>query len=152
MEIAAFNIISGFFTFTLGQIAIKLVIEPIHQLKTVISNISHSLVRYRTVFSSPHVHDDQRKHDVYIKLNDLSAELQATKYSVPCYKVSRIMFGLPTEANINLAHKRLIDLANGVYGSSDNIHEYNIKANHDISDALGLYVFNEERLDDDTRQ
>ena len=47
------TVISGVLTYVLGQLVLKLVIEPVQETKRTIGQISHSLIEHGNVIQNP---------------------------------------------------------------------------------------------------
>jgi hypothetical protein len=53
MSVVFLTVFSGVLTYTLGALILKLVIEPVQDLKKTIGVISHSLIERANVYSNP---------------------------------------------------------------------------------------------------
>jgi hypothetical protein len=121
------TILAGVVTYVLGQLVMKLVIEPVHEFKKVVSDISHSLIEYANVYSNPGVSGEEIEKDVSSILRKLSSRLNAQMYLIPKYKQTARVFGLPSRENTTQAAKHLIGLSNSVFKSAANLATKNAK-------------------------
>jgi hypothetical protein len=108
-------VVSGTFVYILGQIALKLVIEPVHDLKKTIGVISHSLIERANVISNPGVPTKDVMDETSRELRKLASQLRSHLYLIPCYPVMAGIFRLPLPAEILAASKALIGLSNRVH-------------------------------------
>jgi len=53
MKSVFFTIFTGVSVYVIGQAFVKLIIEPVHNYKKVISDIAHALIEYAEVYSNP---------------------------------------------------------------------------------------------------
>lgn len=113
-ESVFFTIFTGVSIYVLGQIIVKLVIDPVHELKKTIGQISHSMIMYANVISNVEVTNDNLKREASDCLRELSALLQSHLKLIPIYDCSRRIFFLPSEREIYEASSALIGLANSV--------------------------------------
>ncbi len=90
-----FTIVTGFVTFALGQIAVKLVIDPVQEFKRVVAYISHALIEYANIYSNPGITGEENERIVSGELRKLSSRLNAQMYLIPAYEKTSKLFGLP---------------------------------------------------------
>ena len=108
------TIFSGVLVFVISQIFLKLVIEPVHQFKRIISDISFALLQYANLW--PVLQSTREQDEEVIKASDefskLGAKLNASCNLIPLYRQTRIIFFLPKKNKINSAIKSLLLLSN----------------------------------------
>ena len=102
------NLVLAFFvgvaTFAISQYILKLIIEPITNLKKTICGISHTLLLYREEITNA-----IRNESLSDKISTLSASLRSGIHLIPFYSTlekSRI-FHLPNKENITTACQQL---------------------------------------------
>lgn len=139
------TIIAGVLTFIVGQLILKLVIEPVQEMKRTIGQISHSLVEHANVIQNPGVPPMEVMRATSQHLRMLSSQLRTHLYLVPLYDRSAKIFFLPTRENVLSATKSLMGLSNSVYQATDRIYEFNSKRVENTCDALGIYYPDDER-------
>jgi hypothetical protein len=81
------TVLSGVFVFVLGQIFLKLIIEPVYQFKKTRADIAHTLIRYAHAFQNPKVIPEDLFREAYDKLRMLSGQLYADMELIPAYKL-----------------------------------------------------------------
>lgn len=140
------TVLSGVLTYVVGQLILKLVIEPVQDTKKTIGQISHSLIERANVISNPGVPSTEVMDATSSELRKLSSQLQAHLYLVPSYARTAKIFGLPTRACILTASRALIGLSNSVFRASETVNEDNTKRIEHICDALGIYFPPDDRL------
>src|SRR3569623_345485 len=145
------TVLTGFVTFVLGQLAVKLVIEPVKEMRRTIGKVAHSHIERANVVANPGVLPDDVMNETSKHLRALSSELQSHLYLVPWYGVTAKVFRLPAMESILKASSYLIGLSNSVYRASDNVYEANAKRSEAIHDLLGLYMEEGQRWPKDLK-
>jgi len=140
-----FTVLSGVMIYVMGQIILKLMIEPVHEAKKTIAEISHSLVEYADIIHNPGVLAQEKTIEVSQHLRRLSAQLHAHLFLIPCYRKTAWVFGLPSRDKILTAATQLRGLSNVIFSTRENIHEEIAKRCEAICDALGIYFAADER-------
>ncbi len=135
------TVLSGVITFVVGQLIAKLVLDPVHDLKKTIGQISHALVERANVIANPDVSSKEEKNETSVLLRKLSASLHTHLYLVPAYVTTSRIFCLPSKEKLLSASTNLIGLSNGVYsGNRVRADEMNTKRIEAICDSLGIYI------------
>lgn len=129
------TIISAVMIFVLGQISLKLIIEPIQELKKEISEILNAMVFYADRISNPNDVIDEvskilRKH---------ASNLEAKSSIIPFYRIFEIFRVLPTKQNISEAKSHLVGLSNSLSNSGNNNGMNNSTKNDNIKRLLTTY-------------
>ena len=141
------TILAGVATLVLGQIALKLFIDPVQEFKRVIADISSALIEYANVFGNPRLLGEENEKRISGELRKLSSRLNAQMYLIPAYGMTSRVFCLPTKQKLTEAAEYLIGLSNGFGGNNPDQGALNMyKAQH-VCDALSIYVSERERLD-----
>lgn len=140
------TVLAGTLTFVLGQLVLKLLVEPVHRCKSVIAEIASSLILGANVYANPKPHGDPRQEALALELRRLSSELQSSMHLVPWYRCTRYIFGLPNRENIVAASKQLIFLNNGYDSVLANQGILNVYAAQKARIALGIYIPEDELL------
>lgn len=141
------TILAGAGTFVLGQILLKLLIEPVQAMKNVIAEIAHKLILFANIYANPRSLEDEKQAEASKEFRILSSKIQSSMYLVPAYKTTSKLFGLPSQEEINAASKGLISLHNGHDHALENQGILNCYSAQRVRDALGIYVLEGERLD-----
>ena len=141
------TIFAGVVTYVLGQLVMKLIIEPVHEFKRVIANISHSLIEYANVYSNPGITGNDNEKNVSTVTRKLSSQLNAQIYLIPHYELTSKIFGLPPRKIVAQAALYLIGLSNSVGKSAANIDlaSNNAEKVGKIRVLLDIYVPKEDR-------
>lgn len=108
LAVVFLTVSSGTVTYVLGQLAFKLVVEPVHDLKKTIGVISHSLIERANVISKPGISPKDVMDEKSRELRKLASQLRSHLYVIPCYPVMAGIFRLPRPAEILVASKALI--------------------------------------------
>jgi hypothetical protein len=134
------TVLSGVLTFVFGQLIVKLVLDPVQDLKKTIGQISHALVERSNVIANPGVPTKEVMDETSNSLRRLSSQLHAHLYLVPFYDKTSVAFGLPAKEKLLAASNNLIGLSNSVHRVDDKVYETNAKLVEVISDSLGIYI------------
>jgi hypothetical protein len=130
MEIAIvfYIIIAGVIIFVVGEIIVKIVIDPVQELKRVIADIAFKLIHYSHVYKIAPSQDASREDaqksvdpekleqaaDEYRKLASM---LNAGYRLVPFYAIAKLLFFLPKEADIIDARNELIEMSEEIFAA-----------------------------------
>jgi len=140
------TIFAGVMTFVLGQLALKLLIDPVQEFKRAVADISHALIEYAEVYENPGITGRDKEREVSKELKRLSSRLNAQMYLIPMYKNTARIFRLPTRGNVVKAEKDLIGLSNGLSPANPEQSTLNRFTAYRIFQALGIYIPEKERL------
>lgn len=140
------TVISGVLTYVLGQLVVKIVIEPVQETRRTIGQISHSLIERGNVIANPGVPTEEAMRETAQQLRNLSSQLQSHLYLVPAYATTARVFRLPSKDELLSASKNLIALSTSVYRATDRVHEENATHVEKIRDALSIYMPEDERI------
>lgn len=133
------TIISAVMIFVLGQISLKLIIEPIQELKKEISEILNAMVFYADRISNPNSNSQDVIDEVSKILRKHASNLEAKSSIIPFYRIFEIFRVLPNKQNISEAKSHLIGLSNSLSNSENNSGINNSTKNNDIKRLLTTY-------------
>lgn len=127
------TIIAGVITYTIGQIILKIFIEPIQDYKTIISEIAVALVNYANIYTNPGMGSDKIMDIASHELRVLASKLNAQTNVIPMYGLIAKLFVLPKREDSYHVQSNLIGLSNGIRAKNTgpvNVSEINAgKAN-----------------------
>ncbi|MGB7816141.1 MAG: hypothetical protein WBL28_07305 [Methylotenera sp.] len=152
MGTVAQTVIAGLLIFVAGQIFLKLVIEPVHQLKKTLADISHTFVRYAHRIHNPDVISQDDLKEIFEKLRELSGRLYEDMALIPLYCVEGKIFFLPHKDKIYSAATNLIAIANWMHSKNDHKFDHIVKNIQTACDNLGLYIDPKDRIPDEHLQ
>lgn len=152
MSTVAQTFIAGVLVFVAGQLFLKLVIEPIHQLKKTLADISHTFVRYAHAIHNPDVIPPELHSEVFEKLRQLSGQLYADMALIPSYPVFRSIFFLPRREKVYESAQNLIAVANWMHSKSDRKFDPIVRNIQKACDNLGLYIAPGDRIPEELLQ
>jgi hypothetical protein len=126
--IVFYIILAGVIIYVLGEIIVKIVIDPVQELKRVIADIAFKLILYSHVFKLSSSGDSdaatrgteiapeklEQAADEYRKLASM---LNAGFRLVPFYPLARVVFFLPKEADILDARNELIEMSEEIFAA-----------------------------------
>lgn len=146
MESTVFaTVIAGVLTYVAGQLVLKLVIEPVHELRKTIGEISHLLIERANIIGNPGYPPEDVIAATSEELRKQSAKLHAHLYLVPAYDAMARVFRLPARAAVLEASSNLIGLSNSIFRDRPNLDRINAKRREKVCDSLGIYFPPEER-------
>jgi cell shape-determining protein MreC len=130
MEIAIvfYIILAGVIIYVLGEIVVKIVIDPVQELKRVIADIAFKLIHYSHVFklstaedtseeASEKTIDREKLEQAADEYRKLASMLNAGFRLVPFYAFARVLFFLPREADIIDARNELIEMSEEIFAA-----------------------------------
>jgi hypothetical protein len=121
------TVFSGVITFVLGQLVIKLLVDPVHDFRKTVADIALALIEYANVYANPGVAGSEVEKKVSEELRRLSSRLNAQMYLIPCYPITAKIFGLPSRGKVVDAASNLIGLSNGVFRSASDLVLVNVE-------------------------
>lgn len=133
------TIIAGVTVFVLGQIVLKLIIEPIQKLRETIAEVAFHLANDDDVVHGAGTVKEERCEAVSANLRRLGAQLISSQYLVPFYGRLRKVFYLPEKANVEKAAERLSKIPAHMYGNDSVKHERLDLYRIEVCELLGLH-------------
>lgn len=126
--ILIYLIVAGIFIYVLGEIIIKIVIDPVQELKRVIAEIAFKLIYHSHVYklstsddraatSTEKEIDTQKLEQVADEYRKLASLLNASFRLVPFYPFTRVAFSLPKEVDIINARNALLDMSEEIFAT-----------------------------------
>ena len=140
------TVLSGVLTYVVGQLVVKIVVEPVQEIRRTIGQISHSLIERANVIANPGVPTEEVMRETSQHLRKLSSQLQSHLYLVPAYTTTARVFRLPSKDALLSASRNLIGLSNSVHRATDRAYEENASRVEKICDALSIYMLDDERI------
>lgn len=150
-ETVFLTIFAGVVTFVIGELIVKLVIDPVQNMKSTIGVISHTLVQYANVIANPGTPKQELMDEASTALRGLSSRLRSHLCLVPKYNLTARLFGLPSHQQVCSASRALIGLSNSVYRATDRVFEMNAKSVEHVCDSLGIPMEEGDRWPEDSR-
>ena len=133
---SALTIIGGVLIYVIGQILMKFVIDPIHELKAHIGRITDSLIFYANVYGNPGSLSTDETRKASDELRRLASELMSKRSVIPWYRFWSCLRMVPRLSDIRCTRSNLVGLSNGVFRADDLMH--NTKRVEEIKKALRL--------------
>lgn len=130
MEIAIvfYIILAGVIIYVLGEIVVKIVIDPVQELKRVIADIAFKLIHYSHIYqisssedtagqTAEKTIDQQQLEQAANEYRKLASMLNAGYRLVPFYALARVAFFLPREADIITARNALLEMSEEIFAT-----------------------------------
>ena len=144
-----FTILAGAGTFVLGQIILKLLIDPVQSFKKTVAEIAIKLILYANIYANPKPLGDERQGAMSQDMRILSSKLISKMYLIPAYNISKYIFGLPSKNQVETASRKLIFIHNGHDSALVNQGILNSYAAQEVRNSLGIYTPKDEYMDTD---
>lgn len=125
--------------YVLGQIIVKMVVEPVHQMKKTMAAIAHAFLRDADKVGNADGLAPEQKNELRARLRELSGLLLADASLVPFYRYTRYVFGLPAMDRVHAATIDLIAIGNWLSAQSISRSAQLAKRTDTLHDNLGLY-------------
>lgn len=132
------TVFSGVAVYVAGQLVLKLLIEPVHEMKKTIGQISHSLIEHDYVINNPGESSEEAMDGTSRHLLKLSSQLQAHLYLVPVYRKTARLFNLPRENDVRKVSKALVKLSNNVFRARVDEYKENVRQVRMICESLRI--------------
>ncbi len=129
------TIIGGVLIFVIGQLLLKVFIDPIQKLRAIKGSIIDSLSYYAKFYSNPGMITQDNAKKTSHALRKLGSELMAITTVLPWYRFWSLLRVVPKLGDISKAHCNLIGLSNGL--STGDAHD-NRECVQKIKEALHL--------------
>jgi len=81
------TVLSGVITFVLGQLIIKLLVDPVHDFRRTVADIALALIEHANVYANPGVAGSEIENKVSHELRRLSSRLNAQMYLIPYHTI-----------------------------------------------------------------
>lgn len=143
------TVLSGVLVFIIGQIFLKMVVDPVNKLKQTMAAVSHAYLIHAPVFFSPVSFPEEAKRKAMEELRVLSGQLYADARLVPLYGVFRHVFFLPSWDEVHEAAQCLVAIGNWLFSGNTATIEHIIKNWQNAADNLGLYIAPKDRINDE---
>lgn len=140
------TVLSGVITFVLGQLILKLLIDPVHDFRRTVADIALALTEYANVYANPGVASRELKEKSSEELRRLSSRINAQMYLIPYYRITAKIFGLPSRDKVVDAASNLIGLSNGVFESASYLVLVNVERVGKIHNALRIFIPKNEQV------
>jgi hypothetical protein len=146
------TVISGVFIFVIGQAILKLIIEPVQEVKKTLAKIQIDQFLLGHIAHNSETFDQNDLDKVFNAYREYSGTLIAHTTLIPFYKNIAKITGLPSKDKMIGASRNLVKLSNWINSSSDVKLGHIMRNTQDLVDNLGLYLSQADRVSDDLIQ
>ena len=109
------TIFGGIVVLVLGQIITKFHLEPLHELRMLLGNISDTLVLHANVCTNPGLRPREPMDAASRVLREEASLLRARAHALPCYIVYVFLRVVPKSKSLQEASRLLTALTNAAY-------------------------------------
>lgn len=118
------TVITGTMVYILGQLSLKIVIEPYIEQQKVISDIAYSIVYYNDAFCTndedkQYKHIDEKILEARQKYRALASQLVTTNQFIKGYGLWRYVLSAPSRSKIHDAALALLQLSDSIRNPID---------------------------------
>ncbi|WP_181258389.1 hypothetical protein [Nitrosomonas oligotropha] len=132
----------------MGQLILKLWIDPVQSMKKVIGEIAHCLCKYAHITHNPDQSNENEILEIYIEIRGLAASLSSSMALIPAYRITRFIFFLPSREALFEASKNMIGLANWMKYKDKTTFENVALSYQKVFKCLNIFIPDEEKLDE----
>ncbi len=108
------TICGGVLVLVIGQIVMKLFLEPLFAVRSLIGEINDNLVFYAHVYANPGEDSTELRQEAKNVLRQKASLLRARAHSLPLYGLFAFLRLVPVQKDISRASGELIGLSNGI--------------------------------------
>lgn len=143
------TILTGVLTYIGGQLVLKMILEPVQEMRRTIGHISHSLIHYANIIHNPGLPAKKDIRSASTHLRSLSSEIQSHLYLVPLYRWTATIFRLPSKEKVLEAQGALMGLSNSLFRESESVYKHNSRRVEMICDSPDIYLPESDRWPDE---
>lgn len=111
---ACFTVFGGIVVLILGQLALKLFVEPINKQAELVGEIAHSLTFYANYYGNASLFEKDDLRDAVRTLRSQASRLRASAWTIRWYGLWQLMGITPRKADLLKASEYLIALSNSM--------------------------------------
>ena len=109
-----FTILAGVITFVIGQIILRIYIEPVQNFRALVGETSAALINYGVLGKKDKEQSIALIHGASQEFRLIASKLESGTYLIPNYSRVSKFFGLPSEADVYESVSYLIDISNSL--------------------------------------
>lgn len=112
---AFITVITGVLVFVVGQIIVKLFIEPAHEQSKIIGEIYFALTYYSNIYVNPGRGKDEILEKTSDAFKKYGSQLKGATYAIRLYKLWESLGLVQIESNVKEAVGHLIRISNSIF-------------------------------------
>ena len=132
---SSLTICGGVLILVIGQVLMKLFIEPLFAVRSLISDIADNLVFYAHLYANPGTDSPELRQEAKNVLRQKASHLRARAHVLPLYTLFALIRLIPPRKSVTQASGDLIGLSNGIFDGNPSVNHERQKA---IRSALSL--------------
>lgn len=132
---ATLTIFAGIFVFVISQVFVKLILEPMDQLRGLIGEIAFALSYYANIYMNPLSESTEESREVADKIRQLAGKLREGAYRPVLIDEFAWLFSTPKRKDLIFASERLVGISNN---TSPGNADMNFQWRKEIEQALGI--------------
>lgn len=111
---ACFTIVGGVSILLLGQLALRLFIDPINKQAELIGEIAHSLTYYANIYGNSNISDSKDRIEASNTLRRQASQLRASAWTIRWYSLWQTFGFIPRKDDVLKASSNIIGLSNSM--------------------------------------
>lgn len=132
------TVVSGTTVYVLGQITVKILIDPLQEMRRLIGRIAHSLMYDANLLCTPSAFSSESRIEVYKRLRGFASELGQQTHLVPHYDVLARSRFVPRLLPVLDAIDKLILLSNRLLMNRGDVSTAHTYLMEQIKASLGI--------------
>lgn len=146
------TIFGGLILFIVSQLCLKVIIEPIVELKKIIGKVARTLLLYANQYHNPvELTEENLNNDLLAserqrtssEIRSMAGELLGAVQVIPGYRMFSFLGLVPSLSKIKDAKASLVGLSNSLWKtkSNDNVYEHVQKTEKELIESLRIKAF-----------
>ncbi len=132
------TVVAGVATLVVGQLFLRVIVEPIVEMRRSISDIAFAMIMRANVFSNRGTLGLEKEREVGDEIRTLASRLYAQMKLIPCYERIHWAFGLPPKTAVGQPqHPHLIGISNGLHDDAHGMGSINSRKADRVLELLG---------------
>ncbi|WP_141500937.1 hypothetical protein [Paenibacillus luteus] len=146
------TIFGGLILFIISQLSLKVIIEPIVELKKIIGKVARTLLLYSNQYHNPvelteeNLNNDRltsERQRTSLEIRTMAGELLGAVQVIPAYQIFSFLGLVPSLKRIKEARASLVGLSNSLWKtkSNDNVYVHIIETEKELIKSLRIKAF-----------
>ena len=110
-----YTVISGVLIFVIGQVLLKIFIEPVQELLRALGQVKYCMIFYANIFCNPGVAEPAKMNQTVDELRLSASKLQGAIHIVRFYRLWALLKIIPSKKNLDQVSSELIGLSNSIH-------------------------------------
>jgi len=108
------TVIGGVIVYAAGHFTVALFVEPIHRLRSLIGDITDSIIYYQNVYLKPQYSKEDENKQAVARFRYLSSKIRALSSQIPWYSFWQFFNIIFKKDNLEEASTMILQLSNSI--------------------------------------